>query len=353
MASAGVKAELTCSICMGIYSDPVYLPCGHNFCKKCITKTWEHQDEEEYTCPECVKRYKRRVSLKKNRKLQNIADAFLLTHKESEDTGTRCSFCLHIYVPAIKSCLHCEASLCDNHLITHSRSPEHIIIEPSPYLVNKKCPVHKKILEYYCKEDDCCICNICRINRKHREHQVMAVMEAAKKKKKKCKQIQKKLAKKHDETEKRLQGLLREKEKVTKRAAAETERVTVLFRDIRDHLDDLEKKVLSVVSTWEEKALLPVSGLIQRLETNRDEFSRRMGHIQELCHMKDPINVLQEKESGEDSFTDVGGNEEKAEESPHPVEELDQTLISLQIHRDLADIMRAVKRRLHDDGAVG
>uniref|UniRef100_A0A672P1R1 Tripartite motif-containing protein 47-like n=1 Tax=Sinocyclocheilus grahami TaxID=75366 RepID=A0A672P1R1_SINGR len=33
--------ELTCSICLDLFSKPVSTPCGHNFCQGCIGGYWE------------------------------------------------------------------------------------------------------------------------------------------------------------------------------------------------------------------------------------------------------------------------------------------------------------------------
>ncbi|XP_054848247.1 zinc-binding protein A33-like [Eublepharis macularius] len=51
--------DLRCSICLELFSDPVILECGHNFCQACITRYWAEipanggEDMPLPTCPEC------------------------------------------------------------------------------------------------------------------------------------------------------------------------------------------------------------------------------------------------------------------------------------------------------------
>ncbi|XP_039186442.1 zinc-binding protein A33-like [Crotalus tigris] len=53
--------DLRCSICLELFSDPVMLECGHNYCQGCITRFWAEipiNHEENIppplpTCPEC------------------------------------------------------------------------------------------------------------------------------------------------------------------------------------------------------------------------------------------------------------------------------------------------------------
>lgn len=53
--------DLRCSICLELFSDPVMLECGHNYCHGCITRFWaeipiNHKEDMPPplpTCPEC------------------------------------------------------------------------------------------------------------------------------------------------------------------------------------------------------------------------------------------------------------------------------------------------------------
>uniref|UniRef100_A0A3B5MKD9 RING-type domain-containing protein n=1 Tax=Xiphophorus couchianus TaxID=32473 RepID=A0A3B5MKD9_9TELE len=41
--------QFQCSICLDIFTDPVSTPCGHTFCKACLTRHWA--GKRECQCP--------------------------------------------------------------------------------------------------------------------------------------------------------------------------------------------------------------------------------------------------------------------------------------------------------------
>ncbi|XP_075434168.1 LOW QUALITY PROTEIN: E3 ubiquitin/ISG15 ligase TRIM25-like [Ascaphus truei] len=333
MASAGLREELTCPICLSIYTQPVTLRCGHNFCQGCIGSVWDSQGGSGlYTCPECRAEFQERPALQRNLKLCNIAERFLSTPPEQEEAVIFCTYCVTSSVPAAKTCLQCDASLCDIHLERHSKSEEHVLTEPTTSLKTRKCPVHKKLLEYYCTEDAACICVSCCVFGEHRGHQVESLNEASEKKKEKLRHVLEKLTSVREETEKRAQSLQGQKRDVQEKAAGVTARVTALIRDIRAQLEVLEKRVLSEITRWEEQVYLRVSDLIQQLEIEKDELSRKMLHIEELCNITDPLTVLQGRESDNAEDREREGNKVPA------VGDLDEVLIPLTLQR-LSDIV--------------
>ncbi|XP_068109007.1 E3 ubiquitin/ISG15 ligase TRIM25-like [Hyperolius riggenbachi] len=263
MASADVTAELRCSICMEIYRDPVTLPCGHNFCRGCITQAWDHQKHlQEYKCPECQKIYSKRPELVRNTTLHNICEAFQATETDQEQTGIFCNYC-DFPVPATRSCLQCETSLCDHHLRKHDRSGEHTLLPPTTDLGKRKCSVHKKILEYYCTEDAVCVCASCSAIGGHVGHKMLSLDEASEEKKKSLRNDLQTLMAETEEAEKRDQSLKERKKKSQ-------------FSDKHSYDDS-----------------------IRQLEIKKEELSRNTRHIEELCHMTDPLTVLQESHKGD------------------------------------------------------
>ncbi|KAM4697686.1 E3 ubiquitin/ISG15 ligase TRIM25-like [Rhinophrynus dorsalis] len=359
MASADLREELNCSICLNIYTDPVNLGCGHNFCRVCIGNVLDTQEGSGvYSCPECRAEFQERPALQRNMKLCNIVELFLSTHPDQEVTGIICTYCIHSPVPAVKTCVMCEACLCKAHLNVHSKSPEHILTDPTTFLGNRKCPIHKELLKYHCSEDGVCICVSCCLVGEHRGHQVELMNEASDKKKETLRNVLEKLKSKREETEKRVQNLKERRREVRGKSASETQRVTALIRDIREQLEALEKRVLSEISRQEEQVSLQVSDLIHQLEIKKNELSRKIRHIEELSNTTDPLMVLQRQEldTAETGDNEVDGDKDNGDDYDERrikhdknMYSLDEIQIFLTLEADILSTMVGVQviRELH------
>ncbi|XP_040211065.1 E3 ubiquitin/ISG15 ligase TRIM25-like [Rana temporaria] len=341
MASADLRQELDCSICLTTYTDPVNLRCGHNFCRVCIDRVLDTQGGSGgYSCPECREEFRDRPVLQRNITLRNIVEAFRSTQLEEGKTGIFCTYCYHSPVPAVISCLHCEASLCDNHLRVHSKSPEHVLTDPTTSMENRKCSIHRELLKYYCTEDSACICVSCSLAGEHRGHKVETLDEASENKKQKLRNVLQKLMTEREETEKRVQSLQDRRRKVQEKS----ERVTALFIELRRYLEDLEKRVRRNISSQEEGISRSLSDLIDQLEIKKEDLSRKMEDIEELCNMTDPLTVLQESDTGDLCDTEEGDNEdrERHDRLLHDGGDLDVAEISHTLHTGLSDMKKGV-----------
>uniref|UniRef100_A0A803JEQ8 Uncharacterized protein n=1 Tax=Xenopus tropicalis TaxID=8364 RepID=A0A803JEQ8_XENTR len=306
MAAADLRAELSCSVCRDIYTNPVTLPCGHNFCLICIGKTWDWQEgiEEDPSCPECRQRYRRKPELKRNLTLRNIAERFLSTDPEPDGTGNS---------------------------------------------GNRICSTHNKLLDCYCYDDGAPVCVSCYLAGGHRGHRVELLSEASEKKKEKLRKVLEKLSPEREETEGQIQRLQERRREGAEVAAGETERVTALFRGIREELEALEKRLLSDISRQKEELSLTLTELIQHLEIKRDELSRKIRHIEELCNMADPLTVLQEQwESHGAAFCGAEGADTEGREREGMkdlAEDLDVGRILETLLTGLAGIVTGVEGR--------
>ncbi|OCT69508.1 hypothetical protein XELAEV_18040819mg [Xenopus laevis] len=298
MAAAGVREELTCPLCREIYRNPVTLQCDHSYCRDCIERTWDWQEgiREEPSCPECREKSPRCPPLRHDLRPSNFTESFLPIHQEQESVGISCSYCKP-FVHAAKSCLLCEASLCDYHVRKHNKAEEHVLMEPTTSFGERKCSVHKKILEYHCTEDGVCICASCCLVGDHGGHKVELLSEASEKKQEQLRNVLYGLTSVKDRADRRMQSLQERRRKVQENAAEEKQRASALVEEIREYLRTLEERLMRDINEEETYNLQILSKRIQQLEIKKDELSKKMRHIEELCNMADPLTVLQERES--------------------------------------------------------
>ncbi|XP_040196493.1 E3 ubiquitin-protein ligase TRIM39-like [Rana temporaria] len=349
MASADLRRELDCSVCLNIYTDPVMLLCGHNFCRDCIDHVLDIQGRSGgYSCPECRTKFQDRPALYRNITLCNIIGNFRSTQPDEEKSEVFCTHCVDSPVPAVKSCLLCEASLCDKHLRVHSKSPEHVLCDPTTSLESRKCSVHKKILEYYCSVDGACICLACRLDGAHHGHQVKMLSAASETKKENLKSVHQKLKTKKKEAARRILRLQEHQRKVMDKADGEKSKIAILLGNLRRHLEDLEKKVLGEISGQVEKISVSMLEMTRELEIKKEELSRKMGDIEELCNMTDPLIVLQKSETGDLCDTEDGDDEDR--ERHDNLRDLDMVGISHTLHTGLSDIMSGINNRMEGAG---
>lgn len=288
MAATGNLSEeqVHCSICLDVFTNPVSIPCGHNFCQSCIAGYWK--TSPLYQCPMCKKTFHKRPDISVNTVLREIAEQFkeirvrsvqgavseggrdkrwalergkmedeeLLLEKDQmqqvvdelkqrqeeerkqketsggkkpakEDLPRRipprgsarktspsespqpgvpgpsapapaspspsalpsspsvlpasweevlCDVCLGEGRPrAVKSCLVCLTSYCEEHLRSHSaRFTKHKLIEPVANMADRMCPKHERLLELFCKKDQTCVCVLCT-ETDHRAHYTVPV----------------------------------------------------------------------------------------------------------------------------------------------------------------------------------
>ncbi|XP_075701366.1 uncharacterized protein LOC142665545 [Rhinoderma darwinii] len=323
MASGDLRDELSCSICLNIYTDPVTLRCGHNFCLECITDALDTRDEAGvYTCPDCREDLQERPALRKNSNLSNLAERF--RQIDCEKANVFCSYCIPVHVPAVICCQHCEALLCGNHLRFHNKSPKHVFSEPPTFMGNRKCSVHKKILKYFCPVDSVCLCVSCKEDCERNGHPVQSLEDAAKSKKETFRNNLEKLSSKRERAEEKIQSLRRHHNKSRAKASGIIERLNTMLINMREQLEVLVNRVLREVTRQEEQVSLSLLDLIKHLEIEKDEMYSKMDHIEQMCNIHDPLTVIQESQRND--FCDMLVEDDEYDQEPYVIGDLDEDL---------------------------
>ncbi|XP_048034542.1 E3 ubiquitin-protein ligase TRIM39-like isoform X2 [Megalobrama amblycephala] len=183
MASSSVPAlnqELQCSICLEVFTDPVTTPCGHNFCRTCLSKCWTNR--KIGFCPFCKEEFSKRLDLKINSTLVKLVQHF---NKLNQESKVFCDFCDERKQKAVKSCLTCQSSYCVSHLELHLRVPrlkKHTLINAVENLEDYICQKHERPLEMFCRDDQTCVCLFCTEG-EHSTHNTVPIEEESQEKK--------------------------------------------------------------------------------------------------------------------------------------------------------------------------
>lgn len=170
-----------CSVCLDRLNDPVTIPCGHSFCRKCISSFWNQEDQKGvYSCPQCRETFNPRPILKKNTILAELMGELKTAETQEGSSGhclagpgdVECDFCTERKLKAVKSCLVCLASFCETHVQPHYKSTafkKHKLVKVSAHLQEKICAQHDRLLDVFCRTDQKCICMLCTMD-EHKGH---------------------------------------------------------------------------------------------------------------------------------------------------------------------------------------
>ncbi|CAL8382151.1 unnamed protein product [Gadus morhua 'NCC'] len=168
------EEELICPICLHVFSDPIQLPCKHNFCRGCISEAWA-KDSLLARCPECNHAYSQKPSLEKNHKLSNIVEKYnALSVEKPAAPPLQCILCRRgPPLPAVKVCLRCNAPCCQSHVQTHLQQPcsalGHLLVEAEA-VRSWTCPQHDEYRLYHCEAEQTAVCQYCCFARCHPSH---------------------------------------------------------------------------------------------------------------------------------------------------------------------------------------
>ncbi|XP_062979566.1 zinc-binding protein A33-like isoform X2 [Elgaria multicarinata webbii] len=148
----GFHEDLTCSVCLDLFTQPVLLSCGHCFCQNCITSFWGSQ-ERDSTCPECREPCPDR-QYTPNRLLGNLAKRAWAVRREAKGSTVQND------AEISEKKEQAERETEDGHRVLH-------------------CEAHGDPFELFCITDETSICFRCVHSPVHAGHRFSSLKDVA------------------------------------------------------------------------------------------------------------------------------------------------------------------------------
>ncbi|XP_050962559.1 tripartite motif-containing protein 16-like [Labeo rohita] len=329
MAEASIswaEDQFSCPVCLDLLKDPVTIPCGHSYCKRCISDYWDQDDQKGlYRCPQCRKTFTPRPALSKNVVFAEMVEklktmrlpsapvpaapaAPAVHHTGSEDV--QCDSCTGIKQKAVKTCLECRISYCQNHLEQHEnlfRGNKHNLIDATGRIQDMMCTRHGKMLEIYCRTDQQCICMLCLVD-EHKNHDTVSIGVARAEKQTHFEETQRNIQKTIQQRKidlRRMREAVESHKRSAQTAMEDSERIfTELIRSIEKRCTEVKQ----LIRDQERAAVKQAEERLARLELELDELRWKENELKQLSNTDDHINFLQSCPSvslsgSTDSFT--------------------------------------------------
>ncbi|KAI1904987.1 hypothetical protein AGOR_G00011320 [Albula goreensis] len=252
-SSQRLSRDLTCSICLDLFKQPVSLPCDHTFCETCINSYWTGPACKGGTasCPQCRMAFPGQ-SYRPNRIVANIVESYC---QSLEESGQQCRGAGQARPPPL-------------------------------------CLRHREELKLYCEEDQELVCLVCGVSQEHRSHTLASIEDAQSR-------YRASLGSSMTALQTELnQALLCEREaeeevkKLKEHTADLKHRIEAQFCDLHQFLYQEEKMLQVKLKTEERRELIRLDEYKAVLCVEISRLRRAIDEIEEKLREQDPFLLL-------------------------------------------------------------
>ncbi|XP_051815131.1 E3 ubiquitin-protein ligase TRIM39-like isoform X1 [Acanthochromis polyacanthus] len=301
MASVDVHCEdqPLCSICQDAFTEPVSTPCGHNYCKACITGYWDSSAPTQ--CPLCLRRFSRRPQLQVNTAFRDMVEQFsslIMTGGNEvlvKPGEVPCDVCRRLKLKAQKTCLVCSTSYCQTHLEPHQRVERlkrHNLINPVSNLDNRVCKKHHKMLEFFCHLDQECICFTC-LKDDHVAHEAVPVENVFRERKAWLQNATSEVEVVENAKSSSVQGIKHSAQRRKEDSEREIADIADLLGTLVGTLLQRQIELISLIEEKQKAAEKQAEDFITQLEQEVAELRRKRSEMEQLSQSEDHLHLLQ------------------------------------------------------------
>ncbi|XP_078121148.1 tripartite motif-containing protein 16-like, partial [Sander vitreus] len=295
--------SFSCSICLDLLKDPVTTFCGHSYCMDCIKAHWDVEDEKQiYSCPQCRKTFTQRPVLLKNTMLADLVEemkknglqAAPADHCYAGPEDVACDVCTGRKLKALKSCLGCLVSFCDQHLQPHHDSSafeKHELVEPSKNLQENICSRHDEVMKIFCRTDQQCICSLCLMD-EHKGHNTVSAAAERTERKKELQGNQQNIQQRIQDREKDVKLLQQEVEAINHSVSKAVEYSKKIFSSLIYFIERESTAVERKIRIQQNTQVMRAKELQEKLKQEITELKRKDAELKKLSDTEDHNQFL-------------------------------------------------------------
>ncbi|KAI4789069.1 hypothetical protein KUCAC02_035463 [Chaenocephalus aceratus] len=296
--------QCLCSICLDVFTDPVSTPCGHNFCKACISQHWDRNVPSQ--CPNCKKVFNIKPELRVNTFISEMAAQFRQSAQQKASSSSSeqhvvkpgevpCDACTGTRLKALKSCLVCLESYCETHLephLTRAGLKKHQLIDPVENLEGRMCVKHNKLLELFCQTDQVCVCMLCTVL-DHKTHDVVPLKEGYEGKKAELGKTEAEIQQMIQKRRLKIQEMNRSVELSKEGADREIADGVQVFTALKESVERSQAELMDTIKEKQRETEEQAEGFIKELEQEVSELKKRSSEVEQLARSEDQLHLLQ------------------------------------------------------------
>ncbi|XP_061586977.1 tripartite motif-containing protein 16-like [Cololabis saira] len=305
MAQKGDQLDqetFSCSICLEVLKDPVTIPCGHSYCMNCINNYWDEGEKKLPSCPQCRKTFIPRPALVRSTVFAALLEQMKKTgpqaapadHWYAGPEDVACDFCSGRKLKAIKSCLFCLASYCENHLQPHhdvAPFKKHKLVDPSKNLQDNICPRHDEVMKMFCRTDQKCICYLCSVD-EHKGHDTVSAAAERTERQREMEVSRQQIQQEIQDREKDVKLLQQEVEAINQSADKTVEHSEEIFTELISLLQKRSSDVKQQIRSQQETEVRRVRELEEKLQQEITDLKRRDAEMKQLSDTEDHNQFL-------------------------------------------------------------
>ena len=304
-----LEEQLTCAICLDLYTYPKTLPCLHSFCQHCLESLPLCPQGDKYfiSCPTC----RHRTQLPKPTgaadfptafQINNLKEIYSLMTKVSGHQQVACDNCTT--TNATGYCKECTKFLCPKCIDVHKSwapiadhkitSLDEVATSASKLLPEKqeiKCSKHKKPLEIFCGTCEELICQHCTV-RIHKDHDYDLVSDYYSKHCQKLKTSLKSVVDKVIAVTDVLTALMDRENKIREQGEVVKEEIRVMVEEMIDILRQSKRQLTREVDTVTGGKLQVLSEQKKSVEMKLTQLKDCQKFVEQSLEIGSPQEVV-------------------------------------------------------------